>query len=238
VGTVGAGRHIAITAALLAAAALTACGSDNGSDMGGGGPSPAALSAARSEPSGNGQTGEPGQDLANPLRIVVLRGDTPEAGAVVTWSAGGTGALMTPSVTTTGTDGIAVSRWHLGSEVGAQSSQASVAGAGSPVPFTATATAPPGGGPGSVEIQLRSDGSNRFEPSNVTIPVGTTVTWTWVGGFHNVTSTGNPSFTSSGDPTTAPHTFSQTFNSPGTYVYFCVVHGSPTAGMRGTIVVQ
>ena len=37
---------------------------------------------------------------------------------------------------------------------------------------------------------------------------------------------------------TAPHSFSQTFNSPGTYVYFCVVHGSPTAGMRGTIVVQ
>jgi plastocyanin len=240
VGTVGADRHIAITAALLAAAALTACGSDNGSDMGGGGPSPAALSAARSEPSGNGQTGQVGQDLANPLRIVVLRGDTPEAGAVVTWSASGTGALMTPSVDTTGTDGISISRWHLGSDVGARISQASVAGGadGSPVSFTATATAPPGGGPGSVEIQLRSDGSNRFEPSNVTIPVGTTVTWTWVGGFHNVTSTGSPAFTSSGDPTSAPHSFSQTFSSPGTYAYFCVVHGTPTAGMRGTIVVQ
>lgn len=236
--TVGAGRHIAITAVLLAAAGLSACGSDGGG-YSPGGPDPMGLSAARAEPSGAGQAGEAGQDLANPLRIVVLRNDTPAAGAVVTWSTSGTGGLMTPRVDTTGADGISVSRWHLGTEVGVQSAQASVAGGaeGSPVGFTATATGPDGG-PAPVEIQLRNDGSNRFQPSAVTIPVGTTVTWTWVGGFHDVTSAGDPAFTSSGDPISAPHTYSLTFSVPGTYLYFCTVHGSPSAGMRGTIVVQ
>jgi plastocyanin len=236
---VGASRSIGRVAVLLAAMALAACGGDYGSDLGGG-PDPAALSAARSEPSGQGQSGTAGQDLANPLRIVVLRGDAPAAGAVVTWNATGTGALLKPSVDTTGPDGISTSIWHLGSELGAQSSQAAVTGGaeGSPVSFTATAAAAPGGGPSPVEIQLRSDGGNRFEPDNVTIPVGTTVTWRWVSGFHDVLPTGNPTFTGSGAPVAAPNTFSRTFDSPGTYLYFCTVHGSPNAGMHGTIVVQ
>jgi plastocyanin len=124
--------------------------------------------------------------------------------------------------------------------VGAQHAEAAVTGAdGSPVPFTATAVAPGGGGgPSPVSIQLRSDGGNRFEPANVTIAAGTTVTWTWVGGIHNVTPAGAPTFTGSGSPVSAPHTFSQTFSSPGTYLYFCEVHGTATSGMRGTIVVQ
>ena len=231
-------RNIGGAAVLFAATALSACGS-NGSDLGGGGPDPSALSAAHSQPSGDGQSGTAGQDLANPLRIVVLRGAMPAAGAVVTWSTTGTGASMTPNVSTTGSDGISTSTWHLGSDVGVQHSQAAVTGAeGSPVLFTATAATSGGGGPSPVTIQLRTDGGNRFEPASVTVPVGTTVTWTWVSGFHNVTPTGAPTFTGSGSPVSAPHTFSQTFSSPGTYLYFCVVHGSPSGGMRGTIVVQ
>ena len=235
---VRANRSIGGMAVLLTATALAACGS-NGGDLGGG-PDPNALSAARSEPSGNGQSGTVGQDLANPLRILVLRGGAPAAGEVVTWSATGTGATLTPSSDVTGADGISTSVWHLGSEVGAQSSQATVAAGadGSPVSFSATA-AGTGGGPAPVQIQLRNDGgNNRFEPANVTIPVGTTVTWNWVGGIHNVMPTGNPAFTGSGNPISAPHAFSHTFSSPGTYVYFCIVHGSASAGMRGTIVVQ
>jgi plastocyanin len=198
------------------------------------------VSAARSEPSGDRQSGAAGQDLPNPLRIVIRRGSAPTSGAVVTWSASGTGAAMTPSVDTTGSDGISASVWHLGSEAGAQTSRATVAGGaeGSPVTFTATATGAPGDGPSPIEIQLRTDGGNRFEPANVTIPAGTTVTWTWVGGIHDVVPTGTPVFPASGAPVFAPNTFSHTFDSPGTYLYFCSVHGSPTAGMRGTIVVQ
>jgi plastocyanin len=227
-------RSIGMTAVLLAAGGLGACGSD-GSNLGGG-PDPAALSAARSEPSGQGQSGQAGHDLASPVRIVVLRGTAPVAGATVTWTAVGAGALMTPAVGTTGADGVSTSIWHLGDAAGTQSSQAVVAGAdGSPVGFTATAL---GNGPAPVEIQLRNDGGNRFEPANVTIPVGTTVTWTWVGGFHDVTPGGTPAFTGSGSPTSAPHTFSQTFSAPGTYLFFCTVHGTATTGMHGTIEVR
>ncbi len=225
--------RIRLHAGLLAAVAVTACGDSYGGDPGG--PDPAVLKAARSEPSGNGQTGTAEQDLASPLRIVVLRGDAPEAGAVVTWNATGTGAVMTPQVDTTGADGVSTSGWHLGSEVGIQNSQASVAGAeGSPIPFTATAQAPGAG----VEIHLLTSGGNRFEPANVTVPAGTTVTWTWVGGFHDVTPTGDPQFPASGASVGPPQSFSHTFNTPGTYLYYCSVHGSPTSGMRGTIVVQ
>jgi plastocyanin len=223
-------------AIILLNAMLAACGSDGG-DLGGG-PDPAALSATRSEPSGNAQSGTVGQNLANPLRIIIRRGSTPAAGAVVTWSAAGAGALMTPTVSTTGPDGIATSTWHLGNDVGGQSSQAIVTGGaeGSPVTFTANATAP--GGPTPVTIQLRSDGGNRFEPANVTIPVGTTVTWTWVSGVHDVTPAGSPVFPSSGAPVQSPHTFSHTFASAGTYIYFCTVHGTATTGMHGTIEVR
>jgi plastocyanin len=234
---IGTRQSIMRTVALLASGGLGACGS-SGSDIGGA-PDPNALSAARSDPSGDAQSGTAGQDLANPLRIVVLKGSTPLAGAVVTWTTSGDGTL-TPATTTTGADGLSISKWHLGTQAGAQSAQATVTGGadGSPVKFSATATAVGGGTP-PVEIQLRDDGgNNRFEPANVTIPAGTTVTWRWVSGFHNVMPTGNPTFTGNGQPVSAPSTFSQTFTTPGTYLYFCVVHGSPTAGMRGTIVVH
>ena len=231
-------RSNAGAAILLLNAVLASCGGNDGGDLGGG-PDPAALSAARSEPSGNAQSGSVGQDLANPLRIVIRRGSTPTAGVVITWSADGEGSIMSPAVDTTGSDGISTSIWHLGKAVGAQSSRAVVTGGadGSPVEFTATASDP--GAPAPVQIQLRNDGgNNRFEPANTTIPLGTTVTWNWVGGFHDVTPNGNPVFTGSGAAVSPPHTYSHTFDSPGTYLYFCSVHGTASTGMRGTIEVR
>jgi len=227
-----------VVACLTAGVAVAACG-DYGSGSGSG-PDPAARSARRAGPSGDGQTGAVGQDLESPLRIVVLQGGAPEAGAVVTWSSSANGAFLTPAVDTTGPDGISASIWHLGDQPGTQMAQATVAGGadGAPVSFNATANGPDGGPSGAVEIQLLTTGGNRFEPSNVTVAVGTTVTWTWVGGFHDVTSTGNPGFPGSGAPAASPKSFSHTFTTPGTYLYFCSVHGSPTAGMRGTVVVQ
>jgi plastocyanin len=231
------GRSITLTAALLAGAALAGCGDDYGDD-GTDGPGPTTRSAARAAPSGDAQVGTPGETLAQPLRIVVRRGGDPEAGAVVTWSAPGSGASMSPAVDTTQADGISTSTWRLGTQPGIQSAAAEVAGAeGSPVPFTATAAAPDGG-VNEVQIRLLSSGGNRFEPANVTVPVGTKVTWTWVGGFHDLNSTGAPTFPGDGEPTLPPHSYSFTFDAAGTYLYFCSVHGDPTSGMRGTIVVQ
>lgn len=228
------GRSIRLIAALLVGGTLAGCGSDYGSG-GDQGPPPTTLSAAPAAPSGNGQVGAPDADLAQPLRIVVRRGEDPEAGAVVTWTAAATGASLTPAVDTTGADGISTSAWHLGTAPGVQSAQATVAEAeGSPVPFTATATAP-GGAPTEVQIRLISSGGNRFDPASVTVPVGTRVTWTWVGGFHDVSST---AFNGSGAPASPPQSYSLTFDTPGTYLYFCSVHGSPASGMRGTIVVR
>jgi plastocyanin len=232
-----AGRSIGWTAGLLAGAMLAGCGGDGGDDAGEG-PGPVTLSAARAEPSGDGQVGTAGDGLAQPLRIVVRRGEDPEAGAVVAWNTAGTAASMTPAVDTTQADGISTSTWHLGTETGIQTAEAAVAGAdGSPIRFTATATAPDGGA-NEVQIRLLSSGGNRFDPANVTVPAGTKVTWTWVGGFHDVNSTGGSTFPGSGEPTIPPHSYSVTFDAPGTYLYFCSVHGDPSSGMRGTIVVR
>jgi plastocyanin len=35
-----------------------------------------------------------------------------------------------------------------------------------------------------------------------------------------------------------PQTADLTFDTPGEYPYYCAVHGSPSQGMRGTIVVE
>jgi plastocyanin len=76
-----------------------------------------------------------------------------------------------------------------------------------------------------------------FSVPVVTIDPGQPVCWTWTGteAMHNVKAD-NGSFTS-GMPDTKGN-FQVTFNTPGTYGYYCQVHGSLTAGMRGTVIVR
>jgi plastocyanin len=81
-----------------------------------------------------------------------------------------------------------------------------------------------------------------FSPANLTIAHGTTVTW--VNGAavdHTVTSaigsadTYNSSFIAVGG------TFSHTFANPGTFAYYCTIHGTdgnPPTGMHGIITVN
>ncbi|MGH7702344.1 MAG: plastocyanin/azurin family copper-binding protein [Gemmatimonadales bacterium] len=104
--------------------------------------------------------------------------------------------------------------------------------------YSPNSAPPPPPAPGSTTVQLLSSGGNRFSQAVLTVASGTTVRFEWVGGTHNVTSNGSPSFSSSGAPTAAPHTYDVTFTTPGSYNYFCSVHGTATTGMRGTIVVQ
>ena len=77
---------------------------------------------------------------------------------------------------------------------------------------------------------------NSFNPSSTTIAVGQTVTWTWAGANqHNVTwDSGSPA----ASPTQSSGTYQRTFSQAGTYAYHCTIHGSPGAGMHGTITVQ
>lgn len=69
---------------------------------------------------------------------------------------------------------------------------------------------------------------NRFEPANLEVEVGETVTWVWHGGNpHDVSAEGFASELQSDG------TFTQTFDQPGTYDYVCTVHPD----MQGTVVV-
>src|SRR5258708_3835076 len=71
-----------------------------------------------------------------------------------------------------------------------------------------------------------------FNPTSTSINVGDTVTWTWVGGTHNVISeTGiwSSSTQSSG-------TFSRQFNSPGNFPYYCSVHSFPGGSAQNAVI--
>jgi plastocyanin len=89
--------------------------------------------------------------------------------------------------------------------------------------------------------------NNVFTPSSLNIAVGDTVEWTNVFGLHSVEScdgVSDPAQCSgvaaaglfrSGDPATAPWTFSFTFDGAGVNPYYCAVHVA--FGMTGSVTV-
>lgn len=101
------------------------------------------------------------------------------------------------------------------------------------------------------EVIAGPDGDWRFEPEDITISVGDTVTWYFDSGGHNVTShpdaaaecenpEGAEPFTSyEGDDHYAVvdegEEFEHTFEVPGEYVYVCTPH---IPQMTGTILVE
>jgi plastocyanin len=82
--------------------------------------------------------------------------------------------------------------------------------------------------------------SNQFIPPSLTIKAGETVTWTWAGGSHTVTSgagcVSDKAYTS-GLKSSAGDTFTHTYATAGTFEYFCEPHCA-SSGMKGTIIVQ
>ena len=75
---------------------------------------------------------------------------------------------------------------------------------------------------------------NVYEPAELTVTVGTTVTWKWEGALpHTVTS--NEKLFDSADAAQTTGTFEYKFDKAGTYPYYCVVHGQV---MAGKIIVQ
>lgn len=85
----------------------------------------------------------------------------------------------------------------------------------------------------TVEVGAKgNDGTNAFAPAAIEITPGTTVTWQWVEGIHNVVAT-NEAF-DSGEPE-QDATFEHTFETTGTFQYYCGPHRS--MGMKGAVIV-
>ena|SRR2546425_12610251 len=72
----------------------------------------------------------------------------------------------------------------------------------------------------------------KYAPPMLTVPVGTTVTWTNHDEDPHTVTSATGAFTSAG--LSNEETFAQTFTRPGTYQYFCALHPH----MRATVVVE
>lgn len=90
--------------------------------------------------------------------------------------------------------------------------------------------------PTGSRVCMRS--SNTFDPVTLQVAPGTIVTWRNASGVtHTVTS--NPGETEIFDQTVGPGgTFTHQFDQFADVDYHCEIHGSPTTGMRGTILVK
>ncbi|MFC4549577.1 MULTISPECIES: halocyanin domain-containing protein [Halorussus] len=89
----------------------------------------------------------------------------------------------------------------------------------------------------TVKVGTRANGAAYgFGPAAVKVSPGTTVVWKWTGdgGSHNVVAKGG-GFESKYH-TKSGATFEHTFESAGTYEYYCLPH--KTMGMKGAIVVE
>jgi plastocyanin len=201
-----------------------------------------------SKTGGDVQAGSVGEPLPEPLLVTVTTDGGAAPGVTVIWSTAAPGGTLTPTSAVTDANGVASSIWTLGTTPGTQTATATVAGAtGSPVTFTATA-AEPVPTPTAASVTVRDNNflsvrNMTTNPAVDTVAVGGSVTWTWApsaGAPHDVTSTGSPSFTSRGTvtPPPVPDPHQVSFPAAGTYNYYCTIHGSPTSGMRGRIVVK
>jgi plastocyanin len=111
-------------------------------------------------------------------------------------------------------------------------------------------TSPPR--PGLTTVLVVSSPSNQFQPATVNISSGDTVKWAWSSGSmgHNIISTGSPGFQSKGNDVPGfgslgtdyfdyPTSHQVIFTTPGTYGYYCSLHGtSAITGMSGRVVVS
>ena len=210
-----------------------ACG--GGDDTGPGTPTAALTKAA---PSGDGQSGGAGTTLPEPLRVLVTQGGAPLAGRNVVWAILAQGGSVNPQAGPTGADGIATTSVTLPPFAATSAVTAATVGAsGSPLRFSVTST----GATSFVTVQVAD---NEFQPESFQLKSGGTVTFVWQNGAgpHNVTPVAPNTIPASTNPAppgthSAPFSFDAMFPAPGTFAFFCGVHGTPTSGMRGSVTV-
>jgi plastocyanin len=90
----------------------------------------------------------------------------------------------------------------------------------------------------TVDVTVAPNGALMFSPSSVTINPGDTVRWTWAATFHSSTSgtPGMPNGIWDSGILNQGATFTHTFNSAGSFPYFCTPHGA-CCGMVGMVTV-
>ena len=81
-------------------------------------------------------------------------------------------------------------------------------------------------------VVLVGSGGNHFVPAVTNINSGDRVIWSWVGNFHNTTSSDGLWGSATMNAGTS---FTNTFNNAGTFAYVCTIHAP---GMAGSIVVS
>lgn len=106
------------------------------------------------------------------------------------------------------------------------SSSGNTGGTGTATPVAASS------GPVSVNVDMEGF---KFLPAEITIPAGSTITWTNKENFKHTVTEDDGLFDSGTMEKGA--TFSHKFDTPGTIGYFCKFHGSAGKGMFGRITV-
>ena len=99
------------------------------------------------------------------------------------------------------------------------------------------ASYPTVGSAATINVTVGPNGNNLvFMPSSVTIHPGDQVKWTWGSSGHSTTSgsPGMPNGIWDSGVINSGSTFTHTFNSVGTFPYYCTVHGG-CCGMVGTV---
>jgi len=92
-------------------------------------------------------------------------------------------------------------------------------------------------------VAVGPDGRLVYDPEELTVSTGETVEWVWESDTHNIVVDSRPDGAdwggTEGDEATLydeGHTYAFTFETAGTYEYFCQPHRS--AGMEGSVVVE
>lgn len=89
---------------------------------------------------------------------------------------------------------------------------------------------------------LVGSGGLRFVPATASIATGDSVIWSWAASGHSTTSgtvsggTATPDNLWNSQVQNVPHSFTNTFDTAGTFPYYCIPHAA--AGMTGTIIVE
>lgn len=79
-------------------------------------------------------------------------------------------------------------------------------------------------------------GDNFYKPKKLEVPAGTTISWKNVGRVnHNIVPNKGKKYGII--PMRPDKVYKYTFTAPGTYKYYCSLHGAPNVGQHGTIIV-